>query len=182
MAILGAAVQVLGQRPEASVDDVASAAGVSRQTVYAHYPSRHALLTAVLERITEDAVAAMDAARLDEGPATAALLRLLDAGWHTMERFPLLLHAPTVPLNPDEEYDLHEPVLDRLERLVRRGQETGEFDSDLPPAWLLAATVALGHAAGEEIRTGRLTADEVTAALRRSVLRVFGAQQSGADS
>jgi AcrR family transcriptional regulator len=31
---------VLSAQPEASVEDIARAAGVSRQTVYAHFPSR----------------------------------------------------------------------------------------------------------------------------------------------
>ena len=66
-AVLDAAVEVLGQHPDASVDHVAAAAGLARQTVYAHYPSRRALLAAVVDRITADAVAALDAADLDSG-------------------------------------------------------------------------------------------------------------------
>ncbi|MEV4493458.1 TetR family transcriptional regulator [Micromonospora coxensis] len=168
-AILDAALRVLGDRPQASMDEVAAAAGVSRQTVYAHFPSRDALLGAVAHRLTDEAVAAMDAADLDQGPAAAALLRVVELSWSIFDRFPLLSAVPEAAAD-----DLHRPVFDRLERLVRRGQQTGEFDPDLSPDWLIAATVALGHAAGTEAAAGRTPAADALAALRTSVLRVYG--------
>ncbi|MFE0024464.1 TetR/AcrR family transcriptional regulator [Amycolatopsis sp. NPDC059021] len=176
-AVLDAAMTVLARRPDASVEDVAAASGVSRQTVYAHFSSRDALLSAVVEKITAEAVAVFDAARLDEGPAAEALLRFLDAGWRMFERYPLLQGLPSVDAETDRAR--HEPVLARLLGLVRRGQRSGEFDQGASPEWLLAATVALGHAAGEQVGAGRLTADAALAELRRSVLRVFGARKPG---
>ncbi|WP_262402027.1 TetR family transcriptional regulator [Actinomadura sp. CNU-125] len=67
-------------RPDAGVAAVATAAGVTRQTVYAHFPTRDRLLSGVLDHLTAATVAEMDAADLDTGPAAEALLRLLDAG------------------------------------------------------------------------------------------------------
>ncbi|SCL30879.1 transcriptional regulator, TetR family [Micromonospora rhizosphaerae] len=170
-AILDAAIRVLGERPQASMEEIAAAAGLSRQTVYAHFPSRDALVAAVFQRMTDDAIAAMDAADLDEGPAPAALLRLLDAGWRTIQRFPML-QVDTGSADPD----LHGPVVDRLLRLIERGQRSGEFDAQASPGWLIAATIALGHAAGAEAAAGRMSADDAAAALRASILRVYGAR------
>ncbi|HEY5985230.1 MAG TPA: helix-turn-helix domain-containing protein, partial [Streptosporangiaceae bacterium] len=48
-AVLDAAIRTLGERPGASMDEIARAAGVSRQTVYAHFPSRDTLIDAVIE-------------------------------------------------------------------------------------------------------------------------------------
>ncbi|GAA4528538.1 TetR/AcrR family transcriptional regulator [Amycolatopsis samaneae] len=176
-AILAAAMTVFARRPDAGLEDVAAAAGVSRQTVYAHYPSRDALLRAVVDRITEETVAVLDAARLDEGPATGALLRFLDVSWRGFERYPLLRALP--PVDAETDRARHEPVLARLSGLVRRGQASGEFDPEPSPDWLLAATVALGHAAGERVTAGRATADAALAELHRAVLRVFGAGKPG---
>ena len=64
-AILDAAARTLSVQPEASVEDIARAAGVSRQTVYAHFPSREALLDAVVERATAEVTAAFEAAALE---------------------------------------------------------------------------------------------------------------------
>jgi AcrR family transcriptional regulator len=59
--------------------------------VYAHYAPRDALVTAVIDRVTAEALDAIDAAKLEDGPAPAPLVRMLDASWQTFERHPLLL-------------------------------------------------------------------------------------------
>src|ERR671925_1925523 len=74
-AILDAAVEVLAERPDASMGQIALAAGVARQTVYAHYDSREALLGAVADRALAQAVAAIDAAEPERGAPAEALER-----------------------------------------------------------------------------------------------------------
>jgi AcrR family transcriptional regulator len=174
-AVLDAAVRVLGKRPEAGMEEVATAAGVTRQTVYAHFPSRQALLDAVIEQITVEVVAAIDAANLNAGSATEALMRWLDTSWHILERYPLLTHPSVAVTDPQESHERHKPISGRLHQLICRGQDAGEFDRELSPGWLLAATMALGHAAGDEVAAGRLTSMQAGAALRRSVLRLYSA-------
>lgn len=174
-AILDAATRLLGERPDAGVEAIAGAAGVTRQTVYAHFPSRADLIAAVVGQLTEQTVTALDAADLDEGPATAAVLRLLDVSWQTFDRYPVLLQLGSDPVTPQQDHDRHTPVTQRLTRLIRRGQQVGEFDPRLAPLWLVAAIIALGHAAGAEVAAGRMSSRRAAAALRTSVLRVLGA-------
>ncbi|MEU2896259.1 TetR/AcrR family transcriptional regulator [Streptomyces sp. NPDC001273] len=175
-AILDAAIRLLNIHPDTSVEAIATAAGVTRQTVYAHFPSREQLLTAALDRITEEAVAAMDAAGLDAGPAADALLRLLDASNRTAGRYPVLLQKISMlPADPHTDHERHAPVADRLKRVIRRGQETGEFDGGLSPDWLVAVTISLGHAAGGEVNAGRMSGEDAAEALHASLLRVLGA-------
>ena len=176
MAILDAAAQVLGQKPAASMEDIAQAASVTRQTVYAHFASRDDLVNAVVDHVTEQAVAAIDTARLDELPPPEALVRFLNTGWEAMARYPLLYQA-LPPVTPEADYDRHQPILDRLERLIRRGQRSGDFDRQVSPGWLVATTIALGHAAGEEVGAGRMNADEATTAFQQSLLRLVGADR-----
>ena len=66
--ILRAAAERLSEHPDASVEDIARAAGVSRQTVYAHFPSRDALLDAVVQHATSEVTAAFDEAGLEDAP------------------------------------------------------------------------------------------------------------------
>ena len=61
--------------------------------------------------------------------------------------------------------------------MIRRGQDNGEFDRALDPAWLVSATIALGHAAGGEVAAGRMTTAQTAAALRQSILRVYGVHE-----
>jgi AcrR family transcriptional regulator len=172
-AILDAAVDVLSERPEASMEDIATAAGVSRQTVYAHYSSREALLDAVSNRAMAQAVAAIDAAEPELGPPAEALERLIAASWETVSRHARLLESMHAQRNEEELHAFHAPILVRFERLIRRGRRAGAFDRQQPIPWLLSTVLSLSHGAAAEVRAGRMTTDDAGRALRRSIQRVF---------
>jgi len=176
-AILQAAVHVLNADAGASVEDIARAAGVSRQTVYAHFSSREALLNAVTERATAEAVAAFEAAGLDEAPPAEALTRLLHDGFQASARYPFLWHLPAV--SAGEDLDRHGPVVELLQKIIRRGQESGDFDRGLSPDWLVTAALALGRAAEDEVKAGRMTIEEATITVHQSFLRLFGLDDPG---
>jgi AcrR family transcriptional regulator len=158
------------------VEDIARAAGVSRQTVYAHFPTREALLDAVVEHATAEVTAAFDTAGLDDLPPAAALVRLLDAGWQVTARYPFVWHLPAV--SAEQDASRHAPVLDRMLELIRRGQESGDLDATLPPGWLLTASLALGRAAEEEVKAGRMTIEDAARAVHHSFLRLLGVADS----
>jgi len=171
-AILDAATKVLAEQPEASVEDIARAAGVSRQTVYAHFASRQALLNAVVERVSAEVTTAFEAAELEQAPPAAALIRLFDVGWEVSERYPFLWHLPAV--SPDDDLARHGPILEFIEALIRRGQASGDFDPRPSPQWLIVALMALGRAAEDQVKAGQMTIEEATRDVHHSVLRLFG--------
>jgi AcrR family transcriptional regulator len=171
-AVLDAAIVLLGRQPQASMEQIAAAAGVARQTVYAHYASREALLGAIAARLTIEVAAALNAVDLDTGSAAACLSRWLEASWHLLERYPVLLHGELAASAAPDDYESHLPITERLSKLLRRGQQNGEFDTTLPTAWHVAAIISLGHTAAQEVTAGRMNADDAGAAFRRSVLRV----------
>ncbi|MEU5159567.1 TetR/AcrR family transcriptional regulator [Streptomyces sp. NPDC020875] len=178
-AILDAAVRLLRARPDAGLEAVARAAGLTRQTVYAHFASREALLAAVVDRITAEALAAIESAALDEGPAADALLRFLDASWRPYENYASLLHsvaATVTPASGRADRARHEPVAERLVRLVERGIRSGEFTPGLSPEWLVTTLIAVGHAAGEAAHSGRMTLQEARETLDATALRLLGAR------
>ncbi|UGT54266.1 TetR/AcrR family transcriptional regulator [Nocardia asteroides] len=172
-AVIDAATRLLATHPDAGMAAIAAEAGVTRQTVYAHFASRDELVDAVIASTTERAVAAMREADLDSGPAREALLRMLAVGWRFFRVAPLAHHVGAFARQRDEDRQL--PVNDRLLRLIRRGQRAGEFDDTLSAAWLVAAIVAVSHAAGDEVRAGRMAQPEAEKSLRESVLRLVSA-------
>ena len=178
--ILDAAVGVLSERPDASMAEIAAAAGVARQTVYAHYQAREALLAAVAERALSQALEAIDAAEPERGPPIEALDRLVAAWWETVARHARVLEAlaATYP-SAEAVHDFHSPILERIEGLVRRGQRARDFDHRLPTNWLVVAFLGLMHTAAEEVAAGRIDATDAGRALQRSILRVFGVAGAG---
>ncbi|MEX2193940.1 MAG: TetR/AcrR family transcriptional regulator [Thermoleophilaceae bacterium] len=173
--VLDAALTLLPDRPDASMGDIARAAGVARQTVYAHFDSRESLLVAVAGRALEQAVEAIDAAEPDTGPPAAALERLTRAWWDTVQRRARVLHALAGAFPHAEGiHDFHTPILSRVERLVRRGRRSGDFASDVPVGWLATSFLAVMHAAADDVAAGRMKAEAAGDALERTVPRLFG--------
>jgi len=169
--ILNAARVVLGERPDASMEDIAATAGVTRQTVYAHFPSRDALIAGLVESAAAEYAGLLDEAGLDTAPPADALARFLDAGWRFLDRYPLLLN-PAATRVPRPDSDPHDVVPPRLERLIRRGQRTGDFDPSLPAAWLAAAVLGLHHTAAAQVAAGHLATHEAAALCLESTLRL----------
>jgi hypothetical protein len=134
------------------------------------------LLNAVIEQAAAEVTAAFDAAGLDDLPPAVALARLLEAGWQVAARYPFAWHLPGVTQQQDATR--HAPVLNRMLELISRGQERGELDTALPPGWLLAASLALGRAAEDEVKAGRMTIEEATRAVHYSFLRLLGVADS----
>jgi AcrR family transcriptional regulator len=174
-AILNAARTLLGERPDASMEEIATAAGVTRQTVYAHFPARDALIAALLHAAGTETVAAMDAAGLDTAAPADALRQWLDIGWQLISGYPFLL-GPALAQSPQPgDAGTHQAGTDRLEQIIRRGQLAGDFDRTLPAPWLADAIVGLVRTAAEQVAAGRLTTRQATPMVLDSALRLCGA-------
>jgi hypothetical protein len=107
-------------------------------------------------------------------PADEALRRWLQATWKIVERYPVLLSPAIAEAAPvTDENERHEPVTAQLAELIRRGRRTGVFDKSSPESWAIAAVIALGHAAGQQVAAGRMSRDEAGAAYRDSVTRLL---------
>ncbi len=177
-AIVAAARDLFAAQPGASMAEIATAAGVTRQTVYAHFPSRDMLVAAVLDAERANGLAALQAADLDALTPVAALHRFLEISWDIIDRFPLALDPALARMPGPDGADAHDLVSPHLERIVRRGQRSGDFDRSFSAPWLAAATFALGHAAAEEIVAGRISRRKAADTLLRSALRLYGASAS----
>ncbi|HVW40920.1 MAG TPA: helix-turn-helix domain-containing protein [Amycolatopsis sp.] len=173
-AILTAARTVLGERRDASMEDIASAAGVTRQTVYAHFSSRDDLIAALIEAARAQGLAALDEAHLDTAPPAEALSRFLDISWQLLGSYPVLLDPVLNRTARLDGSDPHLAVGAWLERLIRRGQRTGDFDRTLPAGWLATAILELGHTAAEQVAAGHLTPSKARLVLQKSAQRLCG--------
>jgi AcrR family transcriptional regulator len=164
-AILDAGLEALASDPDSSMSEIARRAGVVRATIYVHFPTRTALLDAVMEYATAQVVEAMRGAEPQRGEPGDALERVLRATWRQLGQFHGLLALNMGRLSAEELHRRHRPMLDQLEPLIERGQKKGVFRRDFPVSWQLAVLRAIVHAASTEIRGGRIPESEAEAAM-----------------
>jgi TetR/AcrR family transcriptional regulator, mexCD-oprJ operon repressor len=164
-AILDATERLLARREQPNISAVAVEAGVSRPTVYAHFPDRGRLLEALVERAVRRAMSAIESAQPDHGPALPALQRLLKASWEQLGHHEDINHAAANELSSRAMRRAHQAARTAIRTLVERGRHEGTFRTDLPAAWLVTSCLALIHATAEGTRTGELDPDTAGDAL-----------------
>lgn len=174
-AILDAALEALASDPDSSMSEIARRAGVVRATIYVHFPTRTALLDAVMDYAVGQVAEATRSAEPGRGDPVEALERVLRATWRQLAQFQGLLALNTARLSPEELHRRHLPVLDQLQPLIVRGQKQGSFRSDLPVSWHLAVIRAIVHTASHESRSGRLAEAEVEAAMLSTAVAAVSA-------
>lgn len=170
--ILDAAEALLARGAPAGISAVAAEAGVSRVTVYAHFPTREALLEAVVTRAVRSAMGAITAAAPGEGPPLEALDRLVDAGWREIERHEAIGRASGEQLGSAAMARAHEAMHEPIAALIRRGQAEGVFGNELPIGWVVASFFALMHAYRDEVQGGRLSPADAVPNLQATLRRV----------
>ena len=159
-AILDAAEELLERQAAVTIAAVAAQAGVSRVTVYAHFPTAEALLEAVVERAVGHATAALEAAQPEAGPPPEAMERLLAAGWRELARNTAMAQAAAERLSATAMSRSHQAAQAQVAALLERGRADGSFRTDLPASWLVSSCFALIHGCAAEVRAGRIDPDD----------------------
>jgi AcrR family transcriptional regulator len=165
--ILDATAELTATDPAVSLEQVAARAGVSRATLYRHFPSRDALLDVLTDRSAIEVKAALDAARPQEGAPEEAIERVLVAAWEVIGRYRGLVIV-NQRLERAELRARLEPALALIRALIRRGQQSGAFDPELPADWLTGVLIDLIHAASRQVTSGAMDPPAAERALLRS--------------
>ena len=174
-AIREAALEALAGDPDASMAEIARRAGVVRATIYAHFPTREALLDAVMEQAVAEVAQATSEAEPTRGGPEEALERVLRATWRKLDLFHALLAINTARLSAEELHRRHLPVMTQFAPLIERGQRDGVFGRGVPVSWHLATMRAIVHAASAELQSGRLSEAAVEKTMVTTVLAALGA-------
>jgi AcrR family transcriptional regulator len=175
--LLEAAAELLAADPLASLEQIAVHAGVSRTTLYHHFPSREALLDALTDTSVSELCAALEAARPAEGAPAEAMDRALKSTWQIVGRYRGLALINPPRLGRDELRRRLEPALVPLRSLIIRGQRSGAFDPELAPDWLLELLTDMIHAASAQVTAGTMDAITAERALVRSASAILSAHR-----
>jgi AcrR family transcriptional regulator len=161
VSITQAALEALAGDPDVSMAEIARRAGVVRATIYMHFPTREALLDAVMELATGQVADAIREAEPDRGEPREALARVILATWKQLSEFHGVLQINMNRLSAQELRRRHLPMTTQFIPLLERGQVAGIFRSDVSATWLIAVVRAIVHVASTELQAGRLTKAEV---------------------
>ena len=139
-AILEAAARVLAVGGEqASMNDVAAAAGVARATLYRYFPSRQALLDELARVAADEAGARLASARIEELAAEEGVRRAVRALIEAGDPFTVVARERVQPDPEQFERRVREP----LRRMFEHAQGNGQIRADIPSSWLTDALVGL---------------------------------------
>lgn len=139
-AILDGAAQIFAlQGEQASMNDVAEAAGVARATVYRYFPNREALLDELAQVAVSDVDARLAAARIDEVAPEEGIARAVRALVDVGDSFVLLTRERRRSDPERFERQFTRPV----RQLFERGQASGDIRDDITGARLTESLVGL---------------------------------------
>ncbi|GAA1507932.1 AcrR family transcriptional regulator [Agromyces terreus] len=171
-ALLAAASATLNEHPDAGLEAIAAAAGLTRRAVYGHFAGRDELIAALIDS---------GAARLNhiaatvDHPHTPTAVALLGARlWHALEHVRLMAAMAVREPHVEQAARALAPVRERLGALVERGIDDGTLRADLAADTLARLIERSAIAVLLEASVARLTDAEGHRLVMLSVLSTAG--------
>jgi len=135
-AILDAAANVLAEQGEnASMSDIAVAAGIGRTTLYRYFPSREVLLDALTQAVFAGLVGKLEQAGLDATSVPEGIARVTRIVFGQAAQYQVLIRVSEKPSVSD---DALSRFVDLLTALFERGVTDGTWRADLSAGTLLS--------------------------------------------
>jgi AcrR family transcriptional regulator len=166
--ILRAAQDTLNADPQASIDDIATAAGLARRTVYMHFASRDEVVAAVLEDALDTVSTLADAVDIRAEDPALELAILIRRLWLIASRY-LFVVRQTNRIRAGRH-----PLRLRLVALVEHGQQAGVFDSRIPALAVNDLIDGLMYALIEAVTAGDLQPEQAPEMFGVAALGVAG--------
>lgn len=135
----------------ARVEDIAKAAGVTKQLIYHYFNSKEQLFSSVLYESAQDVLAELLALELDHLPPTEALQIFLEYAFDQYQLDPALGSLAQESLSFHEHNavqrnyfsDLAPELVAQMDRILQRGVLSGDFRSGIDPRLFYAASALL---------------------------------------
>ncbi|WP_030685008.1 TetR/AcrR family transcriptional regulator [Streptomyces sp. NRRL B-1347] len=174
--ILDVAHTELTRDPDASMDQIARGAGVVRRTVYGHFPSRDALVTALLDEAVEAVLAAHSAAYADVGTEdpTRAIAAAMLGVWRVTDRYRLLLSLAQRAVTMDGIRERLAPMNEAGVAMIQRALDEGRFTTAVPPRALVYVLESIVFGLMEAVNDGILDTQEAGRAAATTFLTAAG--------
>jgi AcrR family transcriptional regulator len=180
-AILAAAVTCLREQPDATLQVIADAAGLTRRALYGHFATRELLLaelvvtgaarvTASLERLTGPNAPHS----LDEDDSRVAIARMGSALWREVADVRVMARLAVRGEFVSSVAEALAPVRRELLAVVTRGVAAGELRQDITPELLSRLVEGAALAVLDETTRTPLTAGEGSRLVMQATLAMVG--------
>ncbi|WP_406173539.1 TetR/AcrR family transcriptional regulator [Streptomyces sp. NBC_00996] len=178
--ILDVALAELLRDPDASMDQIARAAGVVRRTVYGHFPSREALIGTLFDGAAEAVETAHAQGREGVEDPAESLVRSTLAVWEVADRYRLLVALAQRSVTVQGIRERLTPVREACAEVLRRGLDQGVFESPLPAPALAYVHEQMLFALMEAVNDGLLAPEEAGRSAAVTMLTTAGVPASRA--
>lgn len=174
-AIIDSAARLIAERGEAaSMEEIATSAGIARATLYRYFPSRDELLTAMAMTSVQELTVRIREADLEAVPFDEAIARLARGIIATGSRYVAVSadSAKYSEIYPNFDAEVTTPIRD----LFRRAHAAGVLRADLDPVLAMQLFSGLVKAAVDATTGGREGTEAAAAAV--TSLFLHGARES----
>ena len=168
--VVAAAIELLADNPQASMQEIAAASGLGRTTVYRHFPSRETLLVSLFEKVVAEAQE-ISSEIIAEGGGPERILRRMGREFVLLGgrfRFLRAFIGETTVLE-ESKISPHDPVAD----FIRESQASGELRDDLPQLWIQSMIQAMSIAATDDVGAGLFDAETAGDLLGESLVSLL---------
>ena len=176
--ILDVALAELLRDPDASMDQIARAAGVVRRTVYGHFPNREALIGTLVDGAVEAVAAAHAAGREGAEDLAQAVAGSVLAVWEVADRYRILVALAQRSVTVQGIRERLAPVRAACTELLQRGLDEGVFVSPRPAPALASVHELMLFAVMEAVNDGRLAGEEAGRSAAVTTLTAAGVPAS----
>ena len=157
------------------MQEVATASGVGRATLYRYFSTRDDLVRAIRLRALRDCREALAPDVLERGSTREALEAVIGALLPVLDRYRVLIDAPLPDRSDPEQRALVEAVERPLLDLIRRGQDGGELDRRFAAGFAFGVLGGVLRAARAAIAAGEVSPERAHPLAVRALLAGLGA-------
>jgi len=177
-AIVAASITLLLHNPEASMSEIALAAGVGRATLYRHFETREDLVRELALLCFDETDEVLRPIKTAGLKGLAAIVASIEVIVPLADRFRFLMSLASAASTDHQVNQTYQRQLNELISYVEAAKQAGEISKSLPTEWVVASYDAMLNAAWSLIQHKTLTSDKATEAFKASF--VASVRQSSA--